>query len=329
MVEMYYLASGFCLAGVMKCRLLEAIMDKEEVPKNGKKGTKTSAFGVSKREGHDSSKYYNSRLYESIPKETDVGEPVEFPDELKNKLLCQDARDMTMIPSNSVHHMVTSPPYNVSKEYDENLTLQEYLSLLRDVFREVYRVLVPGGRAVVNIANVGRKPYIPLSTYVNTIMIELGFLMRGEIIWDKSASAGSSTAWGSFQSASNPCLRDIHEYILVFSKGSFKLSRTEQEKKNGRENTIEKQEFIDLTKSIWKFPTASAKRIGHPAPFPEELPRRCIEFYTFSGDVVLDPFMGSGSTALAAIQTGRNFIGFDISKEFIDLAKKRISNKNI
>ena len=93
---------------------------------------------------------------------------------------------MSMIPSNSVHHMVTSSPYNVSKEYDENLTLQEYLSLLRGVFKEVYRVLVPGGRAVVNIANIGRKPYIPLSTYVNTIMIELGFLMRGEIIWDKS-----------------------------------------------------------------------------------------------------------------------------------------------
>ena len=303
-------------------------MDKDEAPEKTRKGTETSAFGVSKREGHDSSKYYNSRLYENIPKESDVGKSVQFPEDLKNKLLCQDARNMSMIPSNSVHHMITSPPYNVSKEYDENLTLQEYLSLLRDVFKEVYRVLVPGGRAVVNIANIGRKPYIPLSTYVNTIMIELGFLMRGEIIWDKSASAGSSTAWGSWQSASNPCLRDVHEYILVFSKGSFKLPITKEEKADGRHNTIEKQEFIDLTKSIWRFPTASAKRIGHPAPFPIELPRRTIEFYTFAGDVVLDPFMGSGSTALAAGQTGRQFIGFDISKEFIELAKKRISDQN-
>ena len=231
---------------------------------------------------------------------------------------------MSQIPSNSVHHMITSPPYNVSKEYDENLSLQEYLSLLREVFSEVYRVLVPGGRAVINIANVGRKPYIPLATYVNTIMIEIGFLMRGEVIWDKSASAGSSTAWGSFQSASNPCLRDVHEYILIFSKGSFSLSRTEEEKSEGRINTIEKQEFIDLTKSIWRFPTASAKRIGHPAPFPIELPRRSIEFYTYAGDVVLDPFIGAGSTALAALNTGRFYVGFDISQDYIHLANNRI-----
>jgi len=291
-----------------------------------KKRTESSSFGVSKREGHDSSKYYNSKLYENVPNESDVGVANEFPAELKNQLLCQDSRDMSMIPSNSVHHMITSPPYNVSKEYDDNLSLQEYLSLLRDVFEEVYRVLVPGGRAIINIANVGRKPYIPLATYVNTIMIELGFLMRGEIIWDKSASAGSSTAWGSWQSASNPCLRDIHEYILVFSKGSFKLPRTKEEKANGREDTIEKQEFIDLTKSIWRFPTASAKRIGHPAPFPVELPRRTIEFYTFTGDIVLDPFIGAGSTAMAAKDTGRHFIGFDISKEYIDLANERLNH---
>ena len=296
--------------------------EKEQYP--SKKRTQSSSFGVSNREGHDSSKYYNSRLYENVPKESDVGLPQVFPQNLKNQLICQDARNMSQIPSNSVHHMITSPPYNVSKEYDENLSLQEYLSLLREVFSEVYRVLVPGGRAVINIANVGRKPYIPLATYVNTIMLEIGFLMRGEVIWDKSASAGSSTAWGSFQSASNPCLRDVHEYILIFSKGSFSLSRTEEEKSEGRINTIEKQEFIDLTKSIWRFPTASAKRIGHPAPFPIELPRRSIEFYTYAGDVVLDPFIGAGSTALAAQNTGRFYVGFDISQDYIDLANNRI-----
>ena len=296
--------------------------EKEQYP--SKKRTQSSSFGVSNREGHDSSKYYNSRLYENVPKESDVGLPQAFPENLKNQLICQDARNMSQIPSNSVHHMITSPPYNVSKEYDENLSLQEYLSLLREVFSEVYRVLVPGGRAVINIANVGRKPYIPLATYVNTIMLEIGFLMRGEVIWDKSASAGSSTAWGSFQSASNPCLRDVHEYILIFSKGSFSLPRTEEEKSEGRINTIEKQEFIDLTKSIWRFPTASAKRIGHPAPFPIELPRRSIEFYTYAGDVVLDPFIGAGSTALAAQNTGRFYVGFDISQDYIDLANNRI-----
>ena len=153
-------------------------------------------------------------------------------------------------------------------------------------------------------------------------MLEIGFLMRG-VIWDKSASAGSD-AWGSFQSASNPCLRDVHEYILIFSKGSFSLSRTEEEKSEGRINTIEKQEFIDFTKSVWRFPTASAKRIGHPAPFPIELPRRSIEFYTYAGDVVLDPFIGAGSTALAAQNTGRFYVGFDISQDYIDLANNRI-----
>tara|TARA_B100001123_G_C14897845_1_gene862555 strand:- start:86 stop:760 length:675 start_codon:yes stop_codon:yes gene_type:complete len=221
--------------------------------------------------------------------------------------------------------MVTSPPYNVTKEYDEDLTLSEYLELLHNVFSEVYRVLAPGGRAVVNIANVGRKPYIPLASHVNVLMSEIGFLMRGEVIWDKSASAGSSTAWGSFQSASNPCLRDIHEYLLIFSKGQFKLNRTSDEKEDGRVDTIEKQEFIDWTKSIWSFPTASAKKIGHPAPFPVELPRRCIEFFTFQGDVVLDPFMGSGSTAIAAVKSSRSYICYDINDEYITLAEQRLA----
>ena len=308
----------------MKPRDADVSMTKKKGAKKTS-SSQTSSFGVSKREGHDSSKYYDTKMYQGIPREGDVGDPQEFPEFLRDSLICGDSRDMSMIPPNSVQLMVTSPPYNVTKEYDEDLSLQEYLNMLRGVFSETYRVLAPGGRAIINIANVGRKPYIPLTSYVNMIMLELGFLMRGEVIWDKSASAGSSTAWGSFKSASNPCLRDVHEYILIYSKGSFKLDRTKQERAEGRDDTIEKQEFIDLTKSIWRFPTASAKRIGHPAPFPNELPRRCIEFYTFKGDVVLDPFIGSGSTACAAKSTGRSYIGYDISKEYIELAEQRIN----
>ena len=290
-----------------------------------RRSTSTSEFGISKREGHDSSRYYDTNMYRSIPREQDTGPARSFPDNLRNIIIHGDAQDMSQIPDNSVHLMVTSPPYNVTKEYYEDLTFSEYLNLLGNVFSEVYRVLTPGGRAVVNIANVGRKPYIPLASHVNVLMHEIGFLMRGEVIWDKSASAGVSTAWGSFQSASNPCLRDIHEYLLIFSKGQFKLDRTSDEKEDGRVDTIDKQEFIDWTKSIWSFPTASAKKIGHPAPFPVELPRRCIEFFTFHGDVVLDPFMGSGSTAVAAKTSGRNYICFDIESDYIKLAEQRIS----
>lgn len=284
------------------------------------KGTQTSSFGVCGRMNHDSSKFYNSKMYKGLNSK-DV---IEFKEEHKlsrnimNKIFCKSSESMKELPDNSVHLMITSPPYNVGKEYDQNLSLTEYLTLLQSVFKEVKRVLVTGGRVCINIANLGRKPYIPLHSYIIKIMLELGFLMRGEIIWDKSASAGSSTAWGSWQSAKNPILRDIHEYILIFSKDSYSRMN---DKKN---DTITKKEFMDFTKSIWSFPTTSAKQIGHPAPFPEELPRRLIEFYSFKGDVVLDSFMGSGQTALAAIKTNRNYVGYDISKEYCALAKKRI-----
>ncbi len=285
--------------------------------------TATSSFGVSKREGHDSSKYYSGRMYDEMTQESDTGVANPLPADRENHIICGDSRNID-IPDNTVHLMVTSPPYNAAKEYDDDLTLQEYLGLLREVFQECYRVLVPGGRAVVNVANLGRKPYIPLSSHINLIMQEIGFLMRGEIIWDKAASAGSSCAWGSFKSASNPCLRDIHEYILVYSKGEYKLPRSNQEKEAGREDTIAKRDFIEQTKSIWSFSTESAKRVNHPAPFPVELPRRCIEMYSFAGDVVLDPFLGSGSTAIAAIRTGRRYVGVDISREYCEISQSRI-----
>ena len=177
---------------------------------------------------------------------------------------------------------------------------------------------------VVNVANLGRKPYIPLSSHINIMMNQLGFLMRGEIIWDKSASAGSSCAWGSFQSASNPCLRDVHEYLLVFSKGNYKLPRDKSQRADGRIDTIPRNDFIQHTKSIWSFATERASRVNHPAPFPVELPKRCIEMYSFAGDVVLDPFNGSGSTCVAAKMTGRTFVGIDLSKEYCAIAQKRV-----
>ena len=289
--------------------------------------TTTSSFGVSKREGHDSTIYYNSKMYDKLLSSREVGDNNAFPIELENSIINRDSRSLPL-PDNCVHLVVTSPPYNASKAYDEDLSLSEYLRLLEDVFRECYRVLSSGGRIVVNVANLGRKPYIPLTSHINLIMHEIGFLHRGEVIWDKSASAGSSCAWGSFQSASNPCLRDIHEYLLIFSKGDYKLSRSKEERENGRIDTITKDDFIHQTKSIWSFPTESARRVNHPAPFPLELPRRCIEMFTFSGDVVFDPFVGSGSTAVAAKMTGRKYFGCDISSEYCKIAEQRISLVN-
>lgn len=283
--------------------------------------TKTSNFGVSGRIGHDSSKFYNSKMYENLKIKTSKNS-IENVLEKTNVIYEKSSENMRELPDCSVHLMVTSPPYNVSKEYDENLSLNEYLTLLRNVFKETFRVLVNGGRACINIANIGRKPYIPLTMYVNEIMHELGFLMRGEIIWDKSASSGISLAWGSFKSASNPVLRDTHEYILVYSKGDFK-----REKKD-KIDSISKENFIEWSRSIWRFSTISAKKIGHPAPFPVELPKRLIEFYSFEKDIILDPFIGSGTTALAALELNRNFIGYEINNEYIKLANKRISKCN-
>ena len=289
------------------------------------KGTKTSAFGTKGRVGHDSSKFYDSKLYkEIINKDSDIIVN-EFPNELLNTIIEGSCENMKDIPNNSLHLMITSPPYNVSKEYDNDLSLNEYLDLLKNCFTETYRVLVNGGRACINIANVGRKPYIPLSDYVSKIMIEIGFNMRGEIIWNKSAGAGISTAWGSFQSASNPILRDVHEYILIFSKGNYKRERDKNEKEFRYDN-ISKEEFIEWTKSIWTMNPESAKRIGHPAPFPEELPNRLIKLFSFTNDIVIDPFMGSGTTAIAAIKNNRNFVGYEINEEYINLANNRIEN---
>jgi DNA modification methylase len=128
-----------------------------------------------------------------------------------------------------------------------------------------------------------------------------------------------STAWGSYMRAGNPVLRDVHEYILVFCKGTF--SRPNPQK---RPSTVSRNEFLELTKSVWRFPPERAKAIGHPAPFPVELPYRLIQLYTFEGETVLDPFAGSGSTCVAALMASRRYIGYDTDRGYCRLARQRV-----
>lgn len=289
-----------------------------------RKGTKTSSFGTNGRINHDSSKFYDSKLYKELKNSKQISKPNnKFPNNFLNNIIHCSCEQMKEIPDNSLHLMITSPPYNVSKEYDDDLSLSEYLTLLKNAFSETYRVLINGGRACINVANLGRKPYIPLSDYISKMMIDIGFNMRGEIIWNKAASASPSTAWGSWQSASNPTLRDVHEYILIFSKGDYKRERSKKEKEIIKDS-ITKEQFMEWTKSIWTMNAERAKKIGHPAPFPEELPFRLIQLFSFETDIILDPFMGSGTTAVSALKSNRYFIGYETNENYIKLANQRI-----
>ncbi len=297
--------------------------DKKSVNHRRRKGgTTTSAFGTPGRFGHDSSRFYNSKLYAGL----NNGRQVEYvenpiPEDVINHIFCKSSESMDEVPDNSVHLMVTSPPYNVGKVYDENLSLDEYREMLRTVFKETHRILVPGGRACINIANLGRKPYIPVHRYIIEDMEDIGFLMRGEIIWNKASSASPSTAWGTWKSPANPTLRDIHEYLLIYSKDTYTRKNPHK-----RLSTISKDEFLEYTKSVWSFSAESARKVGHPAPFPVELPYRLIQLYTFKGEVVLDPFAGSGATALAAKKSAREYVGYDIEPEYCRLAERRLAS---
>ena len=296
--------------------------------------TEMQAFGTSERVGHKSDQFYGRRMFDDgngdsnnklrgVPVTKNINQNhqglVKSESRFCNKIFCHSSENMAELPDDSVHLMVTSPPYNVGKDYDEDLSFVEYRELLSRVFAETYRVLVPGGRACVNVANLGRKPYIPLNSLVYSVMDKIGFLMRGEIIWNKSASAGSSCAWGSWCSPSNPVLRDIHEYILVFCKTDYSRKR-----KDGVA-TIARDDFLNSTKSVWEFPAESAKRVKHPAPFPVELPKRLIELYTYANEIVLDPFMGSGTTAIAAQNINRNWVGFETSQGYVKIANERLN----
>lgn len=287
-----------------------------------RKGTETSSFGTPGRSNHDSSKFYGSKMYDGLNNGNGVVEYRENPikEENVNRIFCKSSEKMSELPNDSVHIMITSPPYNVGKDYDKNLSLEDYRKLLFNVFKETYRVLVPGGRACINIANLGRKPYLPLHSCIIEDMAKIGYLMRGEVIWDKGSSASPSTAWGSYLKANNPVLRDVHEYILIFCKETYSMQNLHKKK-----STITKDEFMEYTKSVWKFSAERASKVGHPAPFPTELPKRLIKLYTFENDVVLDPFIGAGTASIAALELNRKHVGYDVDENYCKLAEKRIN----
>ena len=298
-----------------------------------RRSTATSNFGVGRRESHDAGAFYARFTPPAISGDAEIRRP-RFVD----RIWCHDAADMDpFVEDKSVALVVTSPPYFAGKAYEEALgeghipaDYDAYLRMLYAVFEQCRAKLEPGGRIAVNVANLGRKPYRSLSADVTDVLEQLGFLLRGEIIWQKSHAAGGSCAWGTYQRPGNPVLRDVTERIIVASKGRFDRAMSPEERLTAgwpSEGSISMDEFVDATTDVWDIPAESATRVGHPAPFPVELPRRLIDLYTYRGDLVLDPFIGSGSTALAACRTERHYIGFDTEQEYVDLAEQRVASR--
>ncbi len=298
---------------------------------NQRRGTSTSNFGVGARQNHDASAFYQRFRAPELTRDASVLAPQPVIEPFLNG----DARRMHEVADGSVALVVTSPPYFAGKQYEEELEREgvpssylEYLELLADVFAESARKLEPGGRIAVNVANLGRKPYRSLSADVIRILEhELGLLLRGELIWQKAQGASGSCAWGSFRSAANPVLRDISERVIVASKGRFDRARSvKQRAAEGlpHESTLMTDDFLASTLDIWSIPPESARRVGHPAPFPVELPEQLIRLYTFTDDLVLDPFMGSGSAMVAAARLGRRYVGYDLDASYVETARRRV-----
>jgi DNA modification methylase len=297
-------------------------------------GTSTSNFGVGKRESHDASAFYERFEAPALS----GGDDVPAPYVLGEPFVEGDARHMDSILDNSVALVVTSPPYFAGKQYEEELEREgvpasylEYLDMLRQVFAECVRKLEPGGRIAVNVANLGRKPYRSLSADVIRILQDdLKLLLRGEVIWRKGEGAAGNCAWGSFRKAANPVVRDITERVIIASKGRFDRAKGRPERETlglPSESTIDADEFMAATLDVWDIPPESARRVSHPAPFPVELPERLIRLYTYVGDLVLDPFMGSGSTLVAAARLERRYVGYDLDPTYVDIARLRVRDE--
>lgn len=233
------------------------------------------------------------------------------------------------IEDNSVHLIITSPPYNCGIDYGVYSDSQEfgdYLKMLDKVWKGCERVLTPGGRIAINTAHgTGRRPYLPLGSYI-TLQIEQRFELRGTIIWQKGESA-NLTSWGSWRSPSDPSLRDVCEIIVVANKpGRIHVPETSMLLENNKRVSpwLNANDFMKLTLDHW-FVSPETSRSSHPAPFPVEIPLRLMKLYAFPGATILDPFAGSGSTGVAAKELGLDCHLYEISHEYCDVMRNRLS----
>jgi len=229
----------------------------------------------------------------------------------------------TDLERESIDLIITSPPYNVGIEYentDDTMSYEDYLSWTKDWLKKALELLKEDGRMCLNIPLDKNKGGLK-SVYADITCIakEVGYKYQSTIVWNEQ-NISRRTAWGSWLSASAPYVIAPVEMIVVLYKGQWK-------KKNKGFSDISQEEFIEWTNGMWTFSGESKKRVGHPAPFPLELPKRCIKLFSYVGDTVLDPFAGSGTTLISAYKLERKAIGVEISKEYFNLAKERIQKE--
>lgn len=239
-----------------------------------------------------------------------------------DRVVCGDVLEvMAQIPNDSVHMLITSPPYNIGIPYvgyDDRRAYADYRSWLGLVWKEALRVLKRGGRLALEIAPTGIADFVPLHHDLTWDIRATGFTHRAEILWAKQNMTAPRTAWGSFGSPRHPHLIPSWEYIEIFHKESWKLEGDRSD------IDISPKQFVEWSDGVWEIPPESRRPGAHPAAFPVELIERLILFFTYRGNVVMDPFGGSGTVAVAAKRNGRSYLHIDQSEDYCEEARTRL-----